>query len=110
MNPPANARHAGDAGSIPRKSPGGGNGNHSSALAWKIPWTEEPERATVHGVAKSQTRLSDHTTTSFLERLYYTAATYLHTRLMSEDQAIINSMCARNRVIVLSLVLQTPGA
>ena len=27
---------------------------HSSTLAWKIPWTEEPG-ATVHGVAKSQT-------------------------------------------------------
>ena len=29
---------------------------HSSTLAWKIPWTEEPA---VHGVRKSQTRLSD---------------------------------------------------
>ena len=26
---------------------------HSSVLAWKIPWTEEPGRLTVHGVAKS---------------------------------------------------------
>ena len=25
---------------------------HSSILAWEIPWTEEPEGATVHGVAK----------------------------------------------------------
>ena len=25
---------------------------HSSILAWKIPWTEEPGRATVHGVTK----------------------------------------------------------
>ena len=32
---------------------------HSSILAWKNPWTEEPGGATVHGVAKSQTRLSD---------------------------------------------------
>ena len=32
---------------------------HSGSLAWKIPWTEEP--ATVHGVAKGQTRLSDFT-------------------------------------------------
>jgi len=29
---------------------------HASILAWRIPQTEE---ATVHGVAKSQTRLSD---------------------------------------------------
>ena len=26
---------------------------HASILAWKIPWTEEPGRATRHGVAKS---------------------------------------------------------
>ena len=32
----------------------------SSTLAWKIPWTEEPG---VHGVTKSQTRLSDFTFT-----------------------------------------------
>ena len=25
---------------------------HSSILAWEIPWIEEPDRATVHGVAK----------------------------------------------------------
>ena len=35
---------------------------HSSTLAWKIPWTEEPQAA-VHGVAKSRTRLSDFTFT-----------------------------------------------
>ena len=35
---------------------------HSSILAWKIPWTEEPGRLqSVHGVAKSQTRLSNFT-------------------------------------------------
>ena len=32
---------------------------HSSTLAWKIPWMEEPGKAAVHGVAKSRTRLSD---------------------------------------------------
>ena len=26
---------------------------HSKVLAWKIPWTEEPGRLTVHGVSKS---------------------------------------------------------
>ena len=29
---------------------------HSSTVAWRIPWTEEP---TVHGVAKSQTPLGN---------------------------------------------------
>ena len=32
--------------------------SHSSILAWKIPWTGEPGAATVHGVAKSGTRLN----------------------------------------------------
>ena len=32
--------------------------SHSSTLAWRIPWTEEPA---VHGVTKSWTRLSDFT-------------------------------------------------
>ena len=33
---------------------------HSSVLAWRVPWTEEPGRLQpAHGVAKSQTQLSD---------------------------------------------------
>ena len=32
---------------------------HSSTLAWKIPWMEEPGRLAVHGVTKSRTWLSD---------------------------------------------------
>ena len=41
---PANAGDAGDLGWIPGwgRSPEGGNGNHSSILAWETPWTEEP--------------------------------------------------------------------
>ena len=37
---------AGDTSSIPGsgQSPGEGNGIHSSILAWKIPWTEQPGR------------------------------------------------------------------
>ena len=34
---------------------------HSSALAWKIPWTEEPGRLQSMGVTKSWTRLSHFT-------------------------------------------------
>ena len=34
---------------------------HSSTLAWKISWMEEPWWAAVHGVAKSQTWLNDFT-------------------------------------------------
>ena len=43
-NESANAGDVRDAGLIPGSgsSPGGGNGNHSSILAWEIPWTEKP--------------------------------------------------------------------
>ena len=43
-NVPANAGDVRDSDSVPGlgRSPGGGHGNHSSALAWRIPWTEEP--------------------------------------------------------------------
>ena len=42
----ASACYAGDLGLIPGsgRSPGEENGDHSSTLAWKIPWTEEPGR------------------------------------------------------------------
>ena len=45
-NPPANAGDMRDMGSVPglRRSPGEGHGTHSSILAWRIPWTEEPGR------------------------------------------------------------------
>ena len=45
-NPPANPGDIRDTGSIPGsgRSPGGGHGTHSSILAWRIPWTEEPGR------------------------------------------------------------------
>ena len=38
---------------------------HSSTLAWKIQWMEEPDRLTVHGVGKSQTQLSNFTSLHF---------------------------------------------
>ena len=33
--------------------------NHSSILAWEVPWTEEPGGLHSTGSQKSQTRLSD---------------------------------------------------
>ena len=45
-NLPANAGDAGDEGLIPGlgRSPGEEIATHSSILAWKIPWIEEPGR------------------------------------------------------------------
>ena len=40
----ANAGDIREAGLMPGsgRSPGGGHATHSSSLAWRIPWTEEP--------------------------------------------------------------------
>ena len=38
---------------------------HSSILAWRVPWTEEPGRLQSVGVTKSWTRLSDLTLSLF---------------------------------------------
>ena len=46
---------------------------HSSTLAWKIPWAEEPA---VHGVMKSWTRLSDFTFTFHFHALEKEMATH----------------------------------
>ena len=37
-----------------------GTATHSSVLAWRTPWTEEPGGLRVHGVENSQTRLTLH--------------------------------------------------
>ena len=53
-NPPANAGEPSDMGSIPGlgKSPGEGMETHSSILAWRIPWTEEPGGLQVMGLQR----------------------------------------------------------
>ena len=61
-NPPANA---GDVGSIPGlgRSPGEGNGNPVQYACLGNPMDRGAWQATVHEGRKSQTRLSDQTTT-----------------------------------------------
>ena len=58
-NPPANAGDMRDVGLIPGsgKSPGGGNGKPLRCLCPENPTDRGAWWATVHGVAKSQTRL-----------------------------------------------------
>ena len=64
---------------------------YSSVLAWRIPWTEEPGGLTVHGVAKSRTRLSDSHSIQPLEiadttslRVYFK----FHRQLSSSEEII----------------------
>ena len=49
---------------------------HSSTLAWKIPWTEEPGGLQSMGVAKSWTRLSKFTFTFHFHALEKEMATH----------------------------------
>ena len=49
---------------------------HSSTVAWKIPWMEEPGRLQVHGVANSHTGLSDFTFTFHFHALEKEMATH----------------------------------
>ena len=64
-NLPANAGDSREAGSIPGlgRSPGVGNGNPLQYSCLENS-QREAQRATVHGVTKSQTRLSMHPVTS----------------------------------------------
>ena len=50
----ASVYNVGDLGSVPGlgRSPGEGNGNHSSILAWKVSWTEEPGRLQSMGLQR----------------------------------------------------------
>jgi len=41
------------------RSPGEGMVTHSRILAWRIPWTKEPDRLQVMGITKSLAHLSD---------------------------------------------------
>ena len=60
-NPPANEEDTEDMGSIPglRKSPGGGNDNPRQYSCLKNPSDRRAWQATVHGIAKTWTQLSD---------------------------------------------------
>ena len=73
-NLPASAGDLREAGLIPElgRSLEEGMATHSSSLAWRIPWTEEPGPAIVHGVTKSQTPLKHYSThkCQYLSSLY----------------------------------------
>ena len=66
-NPPVNAGDIRDAGLIPRlgRSPGGGYGNPLQYSCLENTMDRGAWWATVHGLAKSQTRLSDFTSLHF---------------------------------------------
>ena len=64
---------------------------HSSILAWKIPWTEEPNGLlTVHGVTKSRTRLSDFTFTFHFHALEWVAISFSKGTSLPRDRTLVS--------------------
>ena len=49
------ACNAGDPGLMPESGRSPREGTHSSILAWRIPWTEEPGRLQIMGLQESDT-------------------------------------------------------
>ena len=70
----ANVGDARDLGLIPwlGRSPGVGNGTYSSSLAWKIPWTEEPD-----GLQSMESQESD-----IIEGMSTHTHIHTHTRIL----------------------------
>ena len=83
-NPPAIAGDAGDMNSVPGlgRSPGEGNGNPLQYSCLGNPMDRAAWWATVHGVTKSQTRLSDLLLTS----LYLQSSYCLMSPLFSQGE------------------------
>ena len=55
---------------------------HPNTLSGKIPWTEGAWQATVHGVAKSQTQLSDFTFLERVSKIYSPFNLIIHWKVM----------------------------
>ena len=84
---------------------------HFSTLAWEIPWTKEPDLATVHGVAKNQSQLKLHTNTtndpiSFFSVVEYSPCMYVlplpHACFIEQPVKI---MCSQTHLILSFSVL-----
>ena len=78
----ASASNSGDPGSIPGsgRSPGEGNGNPLQYSCLENPMDGGAWWATVHGVAKSRTRLSDFTSLHFISSLMVMASVSYYRR------------------------------
>ena len=97
--------NAGDPGSIPGsgRSPGEGNGNPLQYSCLENPMDREFWWATVHGVTKSRTRLSN-VTSFFLFRTSYSSGFAWYRRL----NAVCVCVCVCVCVLVAQLVLTLP--
>ena len=92
-NPPANAGDASDAGWIPgsERSPGRRNGNPLQYSCLENPIDRGAWRATVHGIAKSWTRLSMHAQASILSSISKNNNSF-HQNLVMNTKCIIEKV------------------
>ena len=89
-NPPANAGDAKDTGLIPGlgSSPKEGNDTHTSILAWRIPWIEEPGGLQSLW-SQSQPQLSTHTHT-FIHRIWNSKGWSCPSFLTENQRSLLN--------------------
>ena len=110
-NPPGNAEATGDAGLLPGSEDPleEGTATHSSVLAWRIPWTEEPgglqstwslrvrhdwrDRACIHWLFRGRERIWNwHKQRRFLKRIRsHPQSTRCHCRLVSVTLFLLTS-------------------
>ena len=102
-NPPANA---GDLGSIPEpgRSPGEGNGWHSSILAWEIPWKEDPDGLQSIGSQRGRHNWATehthtHTCLIFFRNTLSLKLHYLYDKLKARKyDEMFSKCCLYNRI------------
>ena len=103
-NPSANAGDVRDAGLIPGlgRSPGGRHATHSCILAWRIPWTEEPEGLPFIGSQRVRRNRSD------LARTHNDTypLLYCHTEYWVGQKIHLGFLGQSNTLILASLITQ----
>ena len=71
---------------------------HSSTLAWKIPWVEEPGGLQSMGVAKSRTQLSDFTFAFHFHALEKEMATHYSVLAWRIPETVGPCLCGRTEL------------
>ena len=96
-NPPTNAGDTGNVGSIPGsgKCPGGGRGSPLQYSCLGNPTDSGAWRATVHGVAKSPTRLSTHT--AAIRDVTYSTMSVVNTAVSYTAKLRVNSKSSHHK-------------
>ena len=106
------AEDAGGLGLIPGsgRSPGGGHGNHSSIVAWVIPWTEEPgglqpigsQRVRHDWSALACTHLSTYQTGHIYSHVHSRNLAHLHNTTPQLDSVSLNSYVGNQQMKIIT--------